>query len=127
MTKNIDELENQIETLVREHIGACHQVAATAVDRAFGRGSRRTKSRRGAPTRSVASGRRTADEIAELGERLYEVVRANPGESMTVLVAEVGSSARELQRPMMLLKRAGRVRSVGRRHLTRYFPMTESA
>jgi len=127
MTKNIEELETQIETLVREHIAACHQAAATAVDRAFGPTTRRAKPRRKVTTRAAASGRRSAEEMEELGERLYEAVRANPGEGMTVLVAHVGGTARELQRPMVRLKRGGRVRSVGQRHLTRYFPMAESA
>jgi hypothetical protein len=50
-------------------------------------------------------------------------VCAHPGAAMTVLSAEVGATVRELHRPMTRLKRAGRVRSVGARHLTRYFPM----
>jgi len=60
--------------------------------------------------------------MAALGERLHEAVCAHPGETMSVLAPEVGKTARELQRPMMALKRAGRVRSVGQRHLTRYYP-----
>ena len=127
MTKNIEELETQIEKLVREHIAACHRAAATAVDRAFGSATRRPKSRRRATPTATASGRRTAEEVAELGNRLYEAVRDNPGEGMTVLMARVGGTARELHRPMMVLKRDGRVRSVGQRHQMRYFPMTESA
>lgn len=39
-----------------------------------------------------------------------------------VIGPAVGAPARTLHRPMMLLKRAGRVRSVGTRHATRYFP-----
>jgi hypothetical protein len=58
-----------------------------------------------------------------LAEKLYEAVRANPGETMTVLMAKVGGTARALNRPMTVLKRAGRVRSVGERHHTRYYPM----
>jgi ribosomal protein L36 len=50
-----------------------------------------------------------------------------PGETMTVLGPQVGASARELHRPMQLLKRAGRVRSVGTRHSTRYFPMARAS
>jgi hypothetical protein len=42
---------------------------------------------------------------------------------MRVLGAAVGASARKLYRPMRQLKRAGRVRSVGTRHATRYFPV----
>jgi hypothetical protein len=42
---------------------------------------------------------------------------------MAVLAPVVGASPRELGRPMAVLKAAGRVRSVGQRHMTRYFPM----
>jgi len=65
--------------------------------------------------------------VAAVAERIYQAVCAKPGEAMTVLAAELGASARELHRPMALLKRAGRVRSAGARHLTRYFPMVDGA
>ena len=65
--------------------------------------------------------------MAALGERLYRAVCEHPGESMARLSGELGASARELHRPMALLKRAGRVRSVGERHATRYFPMAKRA
>jgi hypothetical protein len=42
---------------------------------------------------------------------------------MTVLAARVGQKPRALNRPMLQLKKAGRVRSAGERYLTRYFPM----
>ena len=123
-TTSIEQLENQIERLVREHVTACHKAAATAVDRAFRSANTRTKTRRNAST--TTSRRRPPAEVAALGERLYEAVCANPGEGMKVLMADVGGTARELHRPMALLKRAGRVRSVGQRRLTRYFPMATS-
>lgn len=126
-TTSIEQLQNQIERLVREHVAACHKAAATAVDRGFDSATRRPKTARSRSKRSASGPRRSPAEIAELGERLYEAVRANPGEGMTVLMARVGGSARELHRPMTLLKRTGRVRSVGQRHLMRYFPMTETA
>jgi hypothetical protein len=68
--------------------------------------------------------RRRSAEVSELGERLYRAVCAHPGEGMAALAGELGASARELHRPMALLKQAGRVRSVGQRHQTRYFPRT---
>ena len=71
--------------------------------------------------------RRTPEEIAELGERFYAAVCAKPGEKMRVLSVEVGASADELHRPMTLLKREGRVRSVGQRPQTRYFPMASDS
>jgi hypothetical protein len=41
---------------------------------------------------------------------------------MTMFASELEMSVRELNRPMSRLKREGRVRSVGQRHLMRYFP-----
>lgn len=64
--------------------------------------------------------------MAELCERLFEAVRACAGETMTVIAARVGQEPRMLNRPMLHLKRAGRVRSAGERNLTRYFPMAAS-
>jgi len=126
MTKNIEELDTQIETLVREHIAACHRAAAAAVDRAFGSAPKRAKSGRRATPRA-GSERRSAEEMAEVGERLYKAVVANPGECMMVLMKAVGASTRELREPMKRLKRAGRIRSVGQRREMRYFPMIESS
>jgi hypothetical protein len=42
---------------------------------------------------------------------------------MTVIAPAVGATAQEVNRPMLRLKDGGRVRSVGQRHATRYFPM----
>ena len=41
---------------------------------------------------------------------------------MAELCEQMGAEARDLQRPMAKLRSAGRVRSVGQRHLTRYYP-----
>jgi DNA-binding Lrp family transcriptional regulator len=65
--------------------------------------------------------------MAALAEQLLQAVCVNPGETIAVIAAQVGASARELHRPMSLLKREGRVRSVGARSSTRYFPMTNGA
>jgi len=129
-TADIRTLENEIEQLVREHIAACKVAAEAAVERGFGssRPGRSKATRRGASRSSKApSRRRTPEEIAELGERFYEAVCVKPGETMRVLSAEVNASADELHRPMTVLKRAGRVRSVGQRHQTRYFPMASES
>jgi hypothetical protein len=77
-------------------------------------------------TRRVMSRRRPPTEVAGLAEQLYAAVRANPGEQMIVFARQLGQTPRALNRPMLLLKTAGRVRSAGQRHLTRYFPMTLS-
>jgi hypothetical protein len=126
-TTNPQELCKRIEHLVEEYISATRVAARAAVDRAFAtaatpsaKPSRPTTT---APARSRGGARRAADEIGTLSERLYEAVYRMPGETMTVIAPTVGATARELNRPMLRLKQAGRVRSVGTRHATRYFPM----
>jgi hypothetical protein len=116
-------LSEQIEQLVREHIAAARRAATEAVDRAFSATMPALPRATGARSATRASGRRRAPaELVTIGERLYEAVCAQPGETMAVLAPELGKTPRELHRPMMVLKRAGRVRSVGQRHQTRYFP-----
>lgn len=122
-----EKIEHEVERLVREHLAACEVAAGAAVRSAF----RRASSQPSKPARTRAKGsrpasrRRTPEEIAALGERLYEVICRHPGETIAVIAPAVGASPRELRRPSVLLRRAGRVRSVGQRHGTRYFPMGE--
>lgn len=127
-TTSIAGLEDQIEQLVRGHIEATRRAAAEAVERAFSSASAsqstrtRTGSDRSGKTSRASSGRRSPTELSALGERLHEAVCAHPGETMSVLAPALGKTPRELSRPMMALKRTGRVRSVGERDRTRYFP-----
>jgi len=123
------DLDQRIEQLVREHIAAVHRSAREALERAFagpGSSTARRPAQAAAAGATVARGgkRRRSAEVSELGERLYRAVCAQPGEGIAALASELGASARELHRPMALLKEAGRVRSVGQRHQTRYFPRT---
>ena len=122
-------LGERIERLVQEHIAASRKSAQEAVERAFASavGARPTPAPRQGARAPGGRTRRPPAEVAALGARIYEAVCAKPGETMTVLAAHLGASARELHRPMTLLKRAGRVRSAGTRHLTRYFPTTNGA
>ena len=121
------ELGERIERLVQEHIVASRRAAQEAVERAFSSTTRApVRARREVRTSAVCK-RRTPVEMAALAEQLLQAVCVNPGETIAVIAAQVGASARELHRPMSLLKREGRVRSVGARSSTRYFPMTNGA
>ena len=125
-----------IERLVQTHIEAIRQAANEAVKRAFvsagqsdtaGRGRAPQAPRATKSSKTTARPqRRTPEEIAGLSERLYAAVCATPGATITALRTQVEGSARELSLPMTALKRAGRVRTVGRKHRTRYFPMADS-
>jgi hypothetical protein len=119
------ELGEQIERLVQEHIAASRKAAQEAIERAFASTAKPSVGATSAPRR--AGKKRPSVDIAALGERLYRAVCAKPGETMAVLAPMAGASARELNRPATLLRRAGRVRSVGARHTTRYFPMANAA
>lgn len=123
-TTVIDEQSRKIEQMVSEHLAAMRVAFVAAVERAFGAAVPEEPRVRAPRMKSAREPwkRRTQQEVAELGERFCEVVAANPGETMMTLARKVGVSAQKLHLPMTLLKRAGRVRSVGERSKTRYFP-----
>jgi hypothetical protein len=126
MTHRNETLSEQVEQLVRAHIEATRREASEAVARAFS--SAFAAPRSAGPRAKRTTGlRRGAAALSALGNRLYEAVRAQPGETMAVLAPELGCTPRELHRPMAALKQAGRVRSVGQRHQTRYYPTARSA
>ena len=104
---------------MRDYLAEQEKAARAAVERAFA-----AARRSGAVRREAANERRPPAEMERLAERLHAAVRSHPGETMTVIAAQVGETPRSLLRPMFHLKRAGRVRSAGQRHHTRYFPMT---
>jgi hypothetical protein len=122
MRNTTQSLSEQIEQLVREHIEESRRAAAAAVERAFASSTTGQRSQPAQPKTRATGRRRATTEVAAIGERLYEAVCAQPGETMAVLGPELGKTPRELHRPMMMLKRTGRVRSVGQRQQTRYFP-----
>lgn len=128
-TTSAHDLGQRIEQMIKEHMAASRACAQEAVARAFASAASTGTATAPAPSRRVRSSpgkKRASADIAALGERFYQAVCAKPGETMTVLGADVGASARELSRSVILLRRAGRVRAVGSRHLTRYFPLTGS-
>jgi len=130
MTTNHD-LAEQIEQLVRNHIETTRKAAATAVERAFSAtppaGDRPVPQAARRKPRAKAAPRRAVEEVLALAERFYAVLCRNPGETMATLAPQVGASARALHVAVARLERAGRVRSVGQRRFTRYFPMTATS
>lgn len=114
-------LAEQIEKLVRDHLAQVHADAARAMERAFG-SARAATNATGARKKRTTGARRDPAVVAELAERLHRAVLATPGESMIAYAKQLDASVRELHRPMTLLKRARRLRTVGVRNNTRYFP-----
>lgn len=120
------ELAGAIESLIGSYMAGVRQAAQEAVERALVRsasGGRPTRTgNRKAPRPPTTTSRRTAAELAEACDALFEVVRAHPGASIVSLAEKIGTEARTLRLPMATLRSTGRVRSVGQRHLTRYYP-----
>lgn len=116
----IGKLEDQIEAIVLDHVAALRRTTEAAVVRAFAR--IRVGGRVAAAPRTTAT-RRAPTEMSALIERLYKAICARPGAGMAALSAELGATPRQLNWPAKQLRRAGRVRCVGQRQFTRYFPM----
>jgi predicted amidophosphoribosyltransferase len=121
-----ENFEERIEQLVREHILAIRARAEAAVARGFAESAARS-SRLAAPQTKLsvprpASRRRTTEQVADLAERLCAAVHAAPGETMLRLAPQVGATPGELSIAATRLRQQGRVRTVGQRQHTRYFP-----
>ena len=121
-----EQLANAIESLVASYIDEVRQAAQQAIERSLSRSVQAQRSAKSTihrpPSPRLAAKRRTAAELDETCEKLCALVRARPGESIVTLAEDMGASAGTLQRPMAKLRTEGRVRSVGERHLMRYFP-----
>jgi predicted transcriptional regulator len=129
--KTPEELASAIEGVVAVYLVEAERVVQAALSRAFSKGSAEAvkRSRRGpasSPRQRQQGPRRSAEELAELCERLAAAVTERPGESMASFARQLGVSVRDLHRPMTVLKDKGRIRSVGQRQLTRYFPTSVS-
>lgn len=128
MTNTNEDLGKRIEKLVAEHIAATRKVAQEAVERALAASgvTARVAARPVRVRAGVKGKRRASSELAELGERFYRALCNKPGETMAVLAVDVGATPQELHRAVAGLKQAGRVRAVGQRSQTRYFPLSNS-
>ncbi|MCA9648302.1 MAG: hypothetical protein H6712_23880 [Myxococcales bacterium] len=125
--RSTEELTKTIEQLVEGYVAEGRRAAREAIEHAFGAATRpaaRTTKAGATPRRPghPSGRRRSVQELEQLEERLCQLVRARPGESLTTFAAELQMTVRALQRPMSGLRQQGRVRSVGQRNHTRYFP-----
>jgi hypothetical protein len=122
--QTLEELATRIEALVAGHIDEVRRRTQQAVERGLAAASSSTSKpvKSSAKPKRTYSSRRSPAELSELSESLCSLIHERPGESMLVFAAELGVSVRDLHRPMTMLKGASRIRSVGQRHRTRYFP-----
>jgi hypothetical protein len=122
--QTLDELTTQVEALVAGYVDEVRRCTQQAVERGLSASSS-PASKRGKPSeksKRTYGKRRPLAELNELSEALCALIHERPGEAMVTFAAELGVSVRALHRPMKMLQRDNRIRSVGQRHLTRYFP-----
>jgi hypothetical protein len=77
--------------------------------------------------RPPAQPRREPEEVAELAERLYSEICAQPGETMTTLAQRLAAPVKALALPASKLAKSGRIKKAGQRQFTRYFPVGQDA
>lgn len=127
MQTNEQQLEQQIEEAVSAYLRASEQAAATAIQRAF-RSARLQSDAAGLAPKKRTDGvrkmraRRSPEQLAEMSRKLSAAVRAQPGETMKTLAAQLGESPQALGVAVARLKRSDEIRTVGSRQFTRYFP-----
>ena len=122
------DLAKQIEDLIQQHVDALRASAAAAVARAFAAVPPASSTRASTPTKPIrmrkkGAQRRAPEELVALGERFYTVLCRQPGELMTTLAPHVGVAPRVLQVAVARLRREGRVRVIGKKQQTRYYPL----
>ena len=128
MTPIEQELCSEISKAVELIVAASYSAATKALDQAFGRGVRESRTnlsvkRRSLPTSAV---RRSQEELAELTRQLHQAICDAPGQLMSTLAAQLGSTPQHLQTPVARLKAERLIKTVGQRQSTCYFPKSAS-
>jgi len=120
------QLHQDLEAAVQKFLLAQRAQLNATLDRAFGTAARTLAGPRQSSGRKSnapkLNKRRTADEFAALSERRYQVIVDNAGQGMVVLSQYMGVSPLHLQPAVARLRAAERIRTVGARQHTRYFP-----
>lgn len=66
--------------------------------------------------------RRTNQEIQQVGDQFFEIVKSNPGQRMEQLRSLIGMTAHDLMKPVAVLVEQGLIRTEGDKRGMTYFP-----
>ena len=117
------DLGRQVEALFLSYVDAGRREVEAAMARMQDGASK--PARKGAAAsskRSASTPRRSRESMAELVERIVAVVQKQPGCSMQDIARDLATTSQCLNAPMAIVRKSGRVRSVGARSQMRYFP-----
>jgi hypothetical protein len=129
MKNTAQKLEAEMAKAISLIVAASHAAAIEVLDEAFGVGGRRHERRgdagprRRAASHGPSSPRRSVAEITALEKQFFDAVLVTPGEAMSVLAPRLGIAPNRLLVPVARLKSARRIKTVGSRQFTRYFPI----
>lgn len=129
MTPIEQELGEEIFKAVDLIVAASHVVAVKALDAAFDRGRsvpRAASSSRKTTARPQTT-RRSSEQIQVLKDSVHEVLCGSPGQTMSALAEQMGTTSSQLQVPIARLKAEDLIRSAGKRPSVRYFPKNSGA
>lgn len=125
---DISVLEASVEALIQQQVAAYEAQLREKLAAQLSRSGRPRPTKKPVRTttstkRSPMAPRRTQEEIEALAERFHAAVEASPGETMLTYSASLDLSARELEQPVLHLRKAKRIRTIGERSRMRYFAM----
>ena len=104
---------------VREALGS---PASAPAKRGPGRPPKAAASAAPAPKRKGKRVKRTAEDVAKMGETVVAYVAKNPGQSVEQIKKALGVEKKDLQLPIIRMIAAKKLKTTGERRGTRYFP-----
>jgi len=118
------ELQALVDRFVEDLRELATRIAIEQIETAFGPGA--VKPQKPVAHRAQKRGRRGAQELGELRERLLQVIADNPGRRTEELNAALGTTTSQIGSLLRSLVAEKRVRTEGARRGMRYFAAAES-
>jgi hypothetical protein len=125
MKANEGNFGEEVKKAIGIILSATHEVAVAAIAQAFNvsEAIQPTAERSRTSSKKAVSPRILPEETRKLSEKFYQAVCADPGQTMMVLAPRLETIRDKLVKPVAHLKREGKIKTTGERHLTRYFPL----
>lgn len=134
-TSKIDnEIRERIDSFIGELSQLVKDAALEAVQEALGGGqapARRSNTKktsgdtvataRKAAQRKGKRHRRTAADLENMADRIFDHVKSNPGQRMEVISAALGERTYDLRRPLEQLKTEKVFKTTGQKRATQYY------
>lgn len=128
-----EELHAAIDRLLLDYLSEVRRSVATRImERQFQQDDRilpsstPQKQRPGksaSPRPRAARTRRSSDELRAIGLRLVNLIREDPGMGMSHYSDRLGVSPKDLWRPSVVMRKEKRIRTIGSKGATKYFPV----